>query len=59
MESWAIYRHESNGRLQYLDVITAKDSEHAFKEATELLPEEDPEKLRVKPWTGTPERGTA
>jgi hypothetical protein len=40
-------------------VITAKDSEHAFKEATELLPEEDPEKLRVKPWTGTPERGTA
>jgi hypothetical protein len=45
--------------LQYLDVITAKDREHALDQAIKLLPEEDPKSLRVKPWMGEPERGTA
>jgi hypothetical protein len=58
MQSWAIYRHESHGRLEYLGVITAKDGRHAHKQAVQIMPEENPEMLTVKPWAREPERGT-
>ena len=53
-ERWAIYRHESKGRLQYLSVVTANDGEAALVQATKLMPGEDPEKLIAKLWTGEP-----
>jgi hypothetical protein len=53
-ERWAIYRHESKRRLQYLSVIRANDGEDALVQATKLMPVEDPEKLIVKLWTGEP-----
>lgn len=56
-ESWAIYRHESKGRLEYLGAITAKGGEDALVQATKLLPEEDPENLIAKLRTGEPEPG--
>lgn len=52
MQHWAIYRHESKGRLEYLGVISAKDPEDAHRQAVKLVPEENPENLIVKPWTG-------
>jgi hypothetical protein len=58
MQSWAIYRYERKGRLKYLAVITAKDGKDAHKQAVQLMPEENPESLIAKPWTGEPEQGT-
>jgi hypothetical protein len=55
-ESWAIFRHESKGRLEHLGVITAKDGEDALVQATKLMPDEDPENLIAKLWTGAPVR---
>jgi hypothetical protein len=59
MQSWAIYRHESHGRLKYLGVLTAKDRQHAHQQAVQLMPEENPEMLMVKSWAGELEGGTA
>jgi hypothetical protein len=52
MKSWAIYRYESKGRMQYLGVISAKDREEALAKAIRLLPEEHPETLCTRPWEG-------
>jgi hypothetical protein len=42
MNSWAIYRYQSKGRMSYLGVVSAKDREEALAKAIRLLPEEDP-----------------
>lgn len=45
-------RHEGEGKLRYLGVISATGQEDAVSKAVKLLPEEDSEALRARLWEG-------